>query len=859
MRELLPLFTGPSAYLGTEPGSVRKDPALVRARVALAFPDLYEVGMSYLGQRILYAAVNARPDMWAERAYAPSEEVAAILRERRAPLCTLESDTPLSALDAVAFHVTHELCYTNVLYMLDLAGIPLRSDQRGPEHPVVLAGGGCAFAAEPLAPFADAMVLGDGEEALPEVLTAIADLKAAGAGRRELLAGLAGIPGVYVPSLFTDRGPGLPPGPLVAGYERVDKRLVADLEAAPCPEAQVTAYGDAVHDRLALEIARGCTRGCRFCQAGMLYRPVRERSPESLIESARRTLAQTGFEELSLLSLSSGDYSALARLFASLTPPCRAELVSLALPSLRVGSVSPQVMRAMASIRRTGVTIAPEAATQRLRDVINKGVTEEGLIAHVRTLFGHGWQQVKLYFMIGLPTETEEDRDAIVGLCRKVLAAADPRLRRVQVTASVSPFVPKPHTPFQWEPQMTLEAVRAAVGRLREQFRPHKRLTLRWHTPEMSWLEGVFSRGDRALAPVVEEAFRRGALFTSWTDKLALPVWLEAFAACGVDPERYHAPRDPRGELAWDHLSCGVSKAFLLAERAKALEGRETEDCRFGDCAGCGVCSHEGRRSRLEAEAAKNEIRPRVVQPERDQEPPCAEDAEDPAGQAGAPDAPPDLGDLTVKAARLRIWHRKAGPERFLSGVELQKALGRVLRRARLPLSYSAGYHPLPRMSFGRALSVGIASGAEWFDLFLREPWTMRQAVDALAPALPEGLALVRVEELPLTGKQPQSCAEEYELRFLLPPDAAAPFLAQWEAAAQAETLPWVRKTKRGMKESDVRPFLARVEVLPPDAVRLSLDWTQDYASPLALVRAVCPDLPADAFLLTKTAQVFPE
>lgn len=315
-------------------------------------------------------------------------------------------------------------------------------------------------------------------------------------------------------------------------------------------------------------------------------------------------------------------------------------------------------------------------------------------------------------------------------------------------------------------------------------------------------------------------------------------------------------PRDLRGELAWDHLSCGVSKGFLLAERAKALEGRETEDCRFGDCAGCGVCSHEGRRSRLEAEAAKNEIRPRVVQPERDQEPPDPGQAPD---AAGAPDAPPDLGDLTVKAARLRIWHRKTGPERFLSGVELQKALSRVLRRARLPLSYSAGYHPLPRMSFGRALSVGIESREEWFDLFLREPWTARQAADALAPALPEGLALVRVEELPPTGKLPQSCAEEYELRFLLPPDAAAPFLAQWEAAASAESLPWVRKTKRGMKQSDVRPFLARVETAAPGTVRLTLDWTQDYASPLALVRAVCPDLAADAFTLTKLTQAFPE
>jgi radical SAM family uncharacterized protein/radical SAM-linked protein len=856
MRELLPLFIGPARYLGTEPGSVRKDPARVRARVALAFPDLYEVGMSYLGQRILYAAVNARDDMWAERVYAPTREVADILRERRAPLTTLESDTPLGSLDAVAFHVTHELCYTNILYMLDLAGIPLRSTDRGAQHPVVLAGGGCAFAAEPLAPFIDALVLGDGEEALPEVLARLAGLREAKVSRPELLAGLADTPGVYVPSLFANRGPGLPPRPLVAGHERVEKRLVADLEAFAQPVEQVTAYAEAVHDRLALEIARGCTRGCRFCQAGMLYRPVRERSPESLLEFARQTLAATGYEELSLLSLSSGDHSALGRIFETLTPPCRAELVSLALPSLRVGSVSPQVMRAMASIRRTGVTIAPEAATQRLRDVINKGVTEEELLEHVRTLFSHGWQQVKLYFMVGLPTETQEDRDAILELCRRVLAAADPRLRRVQVTAAVSPFVPKPHTPFQWERQLSLDEVRDIVARLKSQFAPFKRLALRWHMPDMSWLEGVFSRGDRALAPAVEEAYRRGALFASWTDSLDLATWRGAFAACDIDPESYLAARDPQGELPWDHLSCGVSKPFLQAERKKALEGRATEDCRFGDCAGCGVCSHEGRRSLLAAEAAKNEIRPRVLHPVRDQE---GAEGEAPAVAAGAPDAPPDLGELTDKAARLRIWHRKAGPERFLSGVELQRALSRVLRRAKLPLSYSAGYHPLPRISFGRALSVGVASEAEWFDLFLREPWSAVRAAEALAPVLPEGLGLVRIEELPLTGKQPQSCAEEYELRFLLPPEAAAPFLAQWQAAIAAETLPWLRKSKRGMKEADARPLLAKVEALPPDAVRLTLDWATDYASPLALVRLINPDLAPDKFLLTKLGQTFPE
>ena len=385
------------------------------------------------------------------------------MRERGAPLCTLESDTPLAACDVLAFHLTHELCYTNVLYLLDLAGLAFRAADRGPEAPLVIAGGGCAFNAEPVAPFFDLMVLGDGEQALPAILTAVAEAKDRGEARADLLARLTTVPGVYVPSFFTP-GPDGALRPLRPDYTRVHKAIVPDLDTAPFPTRQIVPFAQAVHDRLAVEIARGCTRGCRFCHAGMVYRPVRERGLDVLEELVGRGLTCTGFEELSFLSLSTGDFSALESLFARSIDRCRREQVAVSLPSLRAGTLSDSILAMMAGIRRTGATVAPEAASQRLRDVINKGITEDDILTHARRLFERGWQQVKLYFMIGLPTETEDDVRAIFDLAKKVLAQAPPGTKRLQVTAAISPFVPKPHTPFQWEAQISLETIRERVG-----------------------------------------------------------------------------------------------------------------------------------------------------------------------------------------------------------------------------------------------------------------------------------------------------------------------------------------------------------------------------------------------------------
>jgi len=911
VKELLPLLPRPSRYLGNEWGVVRKDAASVRGRIALAFPDLYEVGMSYLGQKILTQAINQHADLLAERVFSPCLDASAILRAHDTPLATLETDTPLARMDAVGFSLTHELCYTNVLFMLDLARIPLRAAERmtgGPDTekggetgapwPIIMAGGGAAYNAEPLAEFLDLLVLGDGEEIMPELVSRIADARKAGTPRAELLRELARLPGVYVPALFAWDGPGQAVRPLAPGYERVEKAIVADLADAPFPLSPAVPFGQAVHDRYTIELARGCTRGCRFCHAGMVYRPVREKTPEQLGDMLSKAIEATGFEEVSLLSLSTGDYSALDTLFETVFDRCAAEQVTISLPSLRVGSLSERIMARMASIRRTGVTLAPEAGSQRLRDVINKGVDEDALIAHVRTLFENGWQQVKLYFMLGLPTETDADLDAIVDLCVKVRDAAGRHVKRLQVTAAVSPFVPKTHTPFQWEGQISMEEIRRRIYYLKDALKPYKRITLKYHQPEMSCLEGVFSRGDRRLGKVIETAYRKGALFSSWKDHLRLEPYLEALVEHGLTAEEFQGPRDESAPLPWDHLSCGVSKKFLLTERERALAEKITDDCRYGACRNCGVCNVGGRASELARQAQTTDIRPRVVFARRDQDTDAQASALDqqdqaPAGgqtavahhAAPAPETteptlrppanlphtppqnppmggkkplPPDLG-LSDRKAQYRIWYEKRAEAAYLSQLELQSILERALRRTRFPLSFSAGFHPMPRISFGRALPVGVESVSEWFTLTLREALKPEYVLDVLAAQMPGGLDPVRIEELPVLKRTVQAVRETFLVRYSGGEDEVVRWRASWAEFMKRDVVMFDRKSKNGPKPTDLRSLVASAEPRHDGSVELILDWSKDYMSPQGLVLAVnAPITPLAAHLL-KVGQQFPE
>ncbi len=858
MRDLLTILPKPNRYTGNEEGAVHKDPQAVDLRVALAFPDMYEVGMSYLGQTILQHIVNTRPRWWAERVFTPCREAGAILREYKAPLCSLESDTPLNRFDLVGFSITHELCYTNVLYMLDLAGIPLRAVIRrspqpdGRPWPLVTAGGGCALAAEPLAPFIDIMFQGEAEESFPEFLELLETSRREGRSREEILQAASRIPGVYVPEFFEETPEGL--RPLHEHHTRPVRRVVPDMNAAPYPESRPVAFG-AVHNRLALEIGRGCTRGCRFCQAGVIYRPARERSTAELERLLETCLAGTGFDDVSFLSLSSGDFSALKELFMNTVDRCAAEQISVSLPSLRVGSIDDAIMERMAGIRRTGATLAPEAGTERLRRVINKGVTEEDLVLHIQKLFEHGWRQVKLYFMIGLPGETDEDLMGIVDLCRKARDAAGPGIKSMQITASVSPFVPKPHTPFQWEAQIPLPEIRRRISLLLDAFKKEKRLKLKWHEPDMSLLEGVFSRGDRRLAPVIERAYAKGAVFASWMDGFNLAPWLEALDEEGLRPEDYTGERALDAPLPWDHLSAGVSRDYLLRERENALKEKTVPDCRYGACSACGICDGKPGPSlleRLPGMPAEHKYRNILNKPQRDQESHRVDldqygrvviRTED-KDSSGFPPAPPE--HLTRKVQRLLVTYERKGPAVFLSQLEIQHIFDRALRRGGLAPTFSQGFHPLPLLSFGRALSVGVESEAEWFSIVLRERADLDTALAGLNKGLPGGLRVVRLEEIAVNAKIADPEQEVYEVRFVGPEEQRPGFLPAWEKARSAEHLPFVRETKKGLRSVDLRPLLAGIEPLGEATVRLTLDWRTGYLSPPVLCRAVLAESGAD-------------
>ncbi len=923
MRSLLPLLPKPSRYAGIEDNACRKDPDKVRLRVALAFPDTYDVGMSYLGQKILYNIVNSHPRWWAERVMAPEREAAEILRAHNTPLATLESDTPLAQTHCLSFSITHELCYTNVLYMLDLAGIPLRTADRPQDLaacPLVIAGGGALLSAEPLTPFIDIMVLGDGEESLPDVLHLLEKALDEGWSRDRLLLESRHIPGVYVPSLFAARpeAPSAPPVPLVADYTRPVRRIVADINNTPYPTRQVVPVG-AVHNRLALEIARGCTRGCRFCHAGMVYRPVRERSLETIQTLLDQCLSETGFDEISFLSLSTGDFSALKTLCFGVLDRCAREQIGLSLPSLRVGSIDDEIIERMADLRRTGCTLAPEAGSQRLRDVINKGITEEELLLHAQKLLEHGWRQVKLYFMIGLPTETDDDLSAITETCLKVRDAAGRGGPRLQVTAALSPFVPKPFTPFQWVPQISQEEIQRRVHLVRQQFKSQKFLKLRWHEPAMSHLEGILSRADRRMADVVEKAYRKGSIFTSWMECFDLAPWLEALEECGLNAAECIGERVPGSPMPWDHLEAGISDEFLLREWQRAVQEKITADCRYGACRQCGACDTKAGPSRMphtpspapggtsdsdparetaheaaRAESGENTAakacagqntaqeqaavlsgdhlhRNRLIFTQRDQR--AHEANRDDEGRLVCrPPAsrPPKITpELTVKAAQYRVWHSKARGSAYLSQLELQAVLERAMRRAALPLAFSQGFHPMPLMSFGRALPVGVESRAEWFALTLHRTMPVEEVAARLTPLLPPGMEILRVDTVEDKNRRTeQALAEAFSLSLPTPEENSRAAQCFADFAALPEML-YTRDTKKGPRTANIRAMLRQWEARASEqtanaieTVTFVADWDSGYLSPLLFSLAVLQPLGTPEFLrprlrLMKTAQIF--
>lgn len=606
--EILLTIDKPARYIGCEVNSVMKDPEKVDIRFAMCFPDVYEIGMSHLGIQILYDMFNSWEDTWCERVYSPWVDLDKIMREKGIPLFALESQEPVKDFDFLGITIQYEMCYTNILQILDLSGIPLLAEEREETHPIVIGGGPCTYNPEPIADFFDIFYIGEGETIYRQLLDLYKEYKRTGITRREFLIQAAGLPGMYVPSLYEtaykEDGTIDSFTPKVEGIPRtVLKQIQMDLTDTYYPRKPIVPFTKITQDRVTLEIQRGCIRGCRFCQAGQLYRPVRERDVEMLKQCAVQMLDSTGQEEISLSSLSSSDYSKLEELVTFLMETCRDRMVNISLPSLRIDAFSLDIMGKVQDVKKSSLTFAPEAGSQRLRDVINKGLSEEVILKGAAMAFEGGWTRVKLYFMLGLPTETEEDIRGIAELSNKIAALffetvpKEKRTGQVQIVTSTSFFIPKPFTPFQWAKMNTkeefLDKARLTKAAVREQLN-QKRIKYNWHEADVSMLEGAFARGDRRLGQVIRKAYEKGCLYDSWSEFFKNDIWLETFEECGLDIDFYTVRERALDEIfPWDFLDCGVSREFLKREWIRAQEGIVTPNCKR-QCQGCGAARFGG-------------------------------------------------------------------------------------------------------------------------------------------------------------------------------------------------------------------------------------------------------------------------
>jgi radical SAM family uncharacterized protein/radical SAM-linked protein len=768
--------TKPTRYTGAEHGARPKDWSGVRARVCLAFPDIYDIGMSHLGFRMLYKILNDDPRTLAERAYTPWVDMQRELIAHGKLLVSLETARPLVDFDVVGFSLQFELTYTNILCMLELGGIPLRSEHRSDDDPLIVAGGPVATHAEPMAPFLDAILIGDGEEAATEIALAWTDAKREGLSRAERLERLARIEGVYVPSLYEtalDQESSLEvvTSARAGAPLPVKRRLLTDISKFPFPDDGPVGGPEAIFDRMSIEIARGCTEGCRFCQAGMIYRPVRERDPAEVIETVERALEKSGQDEVSLTALSTADVSAISPLIKRLAEKTAPERVSLGVASLRAYGLAEDLLDELGRVRASGLTFAPEAGTQRMRDVINKNVTEAQLLETAERSFSRGFDKMKLYFIIGLPTEEDDDVLGIVEVGKNALAVGKRLGRHVKVTVSVSTHVPKPHTPFQWCAMDPLSEVERKQALLRDAVRRVKGLNLRLHDAPTSVLEGILARGDRRLANVIERAYHSGARFDSWDEHLKLDAWQEALERFGIETAPYLGTIPVTARVPWDHFDIGLENGFLAREYRRALRGRSSPPCgkvvgqfihatnvrdaesekRRLVCYDCGVACDLGKMREERLVFLRKLGADEPPQPK----PPALED------DAGLPDTmsagprPKKARPEAYRPARpggapkgYRLGFEKTGPAALLGHLDLARELPRAIRRAGIAIRYSEGYHPKPDLSFGPALSLGIASLDEYVDARLIDAPPCAELVARLRAVSAPGLAFTSAIEL---------------------------------------------------------------------------------------------------------------
>ena len=801
----------PSRYLGGEINSIKKDPRQVEVSIALAFPDVYEIGMSHSGLKILYQILNAQNWLAGERVFAPWVDLETELRTRNIPLTSLESGRPLSEFDIVGFSLQHELCYTNILSMLDLAHVPFLSEQRGSDDPLIIAGGPACFNPEPVAKIFDAMVIGDGEEAALSICRTVREWKRdARKSKGELLRELSKLRGIYIPSFFEveydAKGLIRSVKGLDKGYTAVEKAIVPDLDSYPFPSQQIVPFTELVHDRFTIEISRGCSRGCRFCQAGMIYRPVRERHPLEILRAAECGLNETGFEDLSLLSLSSGDYSCVVPLLKELMARIADRHVAVSFSSLRMDSVVSELMKEVKKVRKTSFTVAPEAGSQRLRDIINKGLTDDQILEPARQIYEGGWNLIKLYFMIGLPYEQDSDIMAIVELSKKISRLAPHGRKKQVLNVSVACFVPKAHTPFQWMPQLGLKESKRRINFIRERL-AGRRVKVKWNKPEASWLEGIFSRGDRRLSDVVIAAWNNGARFDSWTEHFNVDIWKKAFQNHSIDPDFYLLRHRDRDEIMpWDHIKPGVCKEFLAQEWEKALEGEKTPDCRER-CLGCGVCDDRG-------------ISPVLFNGSHWFDETVA--------------AQPKQSTGTFK--RYRLHFAKLEKAQYLSHLELARLFIRAFGRSGLDLVYSGGYHPMPKVSFATALPVGVESLSEVMDIHVKDSEHPSLSTERLNGELPSGIRVLFTEEVSIGSPAPQIKESHFHITI-----NGSFKIEDLDRFLKLNSYVAVKKHRKGERTVDIRSQVKELHLVSSDELELVVRHGRGpEMKPAEIIKEIC-------------------
>ncbi|RLA91603.1 MAG: TIGR03960 family B12-binding radical SAM protein [Deltaproteobacteria bacterium] len=727
LNEILPLVERPARYIGNEINMIKKDWEKCELTFCLAFPDIYEVGMSHVGYMILYEILNKDKRIAAERVFAPWPDMEAMLKKNGLPLFSLESKKPLYQFDIIGFSIQYELTYTNILRMIELGGIPVEREKRDSSMPLIIGGGPCVSNPEPLADFFDFFLIGDGEETLPIITEKIINWKHAKQGKETLFKELSKIEGIYIPSFFSinynRNGKIKSIVPLQKGYEKVKKATVSNLNKANYFNTPLIPNLRPIHNRLSMEIARGCPHNCRFCHATFIYRPFREREASDIVKKVNNLLKRSGYEEIALLSLSSGDYSQIQPLLETLMDSLSDKKIAISFPSLRVGSLSERMVKEIKRVRMTGFTLAPEAATQRLRDVINKPISEEELLLTARSIFGMGWKTIKLYFMIGLPTETIEDIKAIPELIRKVIKQAPKGNRRIRVNASISTFIPKPHTPFQWVEQIPPEKSKEILDLLKRKI-PRGSTKLKWQDPNMSLLEGIFARGDRRLGKVLIHAVKKGASFDGWGEHFKFKIWEESFKEEGINLDLYLNSRKKNEILPWNMIDTGVNRSFLWREYSKALIGETSPDCDLNlkGCPGCGVCNKKDLVP-IKSGPLFGEKKERI-------------------------------SVFKENRQRYLIRFQKIGDLRFLSHLDMVTLIHRAFRRAEIPIKFSEGFHPMPSISIPQALPVGFESLWEIMGVETIVKISPKEMKEKINRELPVGIQILNIYPFPLKFSQ---------------------------------------------------------------------------------------------------------